>query len=955
MITVFLCFFLSGIAGLMYQVLWIRQLSLIFGTTSFAVSTVLAAFMGGLALGSFWFGKIADRRRDHLRIYALLEIGIAVYCLLLPFLFKGVTGIYTAAYHSIGENFYLMSLLRFAISSLLLVLPATFMGATLPVLSRFVVRRLDQFGSGFGKLYGLNTFGAMIGCFSAGYLLIGTVGVWRTTWIAAGLNVLVAVLAWRLYKGGSIEEAGAEPAAGSSDSSTSDRPAAFSGYQRILILAVGMAGAASLVYEVAWTRILALVLGSSVYAFSAMLTTFLLGIALGSLIVSLFADRFGSPSRAFVVVQGLVAISAMAITPHFDRLPEFFITLFAKVGDTFWSFQMVQFTCTVVVMLLPTILIGAALPLAAKAFTEQISSLGRSVGRVYASNTIGAILGSFLAGFVLIPLVGTQNAISIASVVNLSAALLAGLTLPRINLGARLATVGIPLVIAVLLMATGGKWDRYLLNAGLFDSPQFALYNISQKGFRDYIYSYDIKYFEEGTYANVAVSQESGSLFLQINGRTEASTTSDMSNQILVSQIPMLLHPDPRKVLVIGLGSGITFGSVLTHPVDEAECVEISPAVVRAARYFADWHSDVTRNPKAQIIMDDGRNYMLSTDQKYDVIISEPSKPWISGVSNLFTRESYEISKKRLNDRGLFCQWFHYYSMGPEDFKTALRTFLSVFPYAQIWNADNNIFMVGANEPIPLNYPQIAEKLNEPKVAKDLDRIGARSVYLLLGYFLFAEEEAREFVGSGQINTDDLPVIEFSTPKHVNSFQHDEIFDAMLELRPKYDRYPLVGHISHENGQVRYDLANLVVESPIPWQAGVANMVRAVTPASRLDENETGLLIGYRLEAVLAGPEGRELSLTAISRGEFSEDKLDLVMERMGPPLRESGAYTVEGASARWGTYNMNGRPMVAVCWYSAKNKFQYIVKILGQTGDDLNTLRDQLMQGARDIRSAEG
>lgn len=955
MITVFLCFFLSGVAGLMYEVLWIRQLSLIFGTTSFAVSTVLAAFMGGLALGGFWFGKIADRRKDHLRIYALLEVGIAVYCLLLPFLFKGVTGIYTAAYQSIGENFYLMSLLRFAISSLLLVLPATFMGATLPVLSRFVVRRLDQFGSGFGKLYGLNTFGAMIGCFSAGYLLIGTVGVWRTTWIAAGLNIVVALLAWRLHKSGSLAMVQTDAASQPSDSGLPGGRIGFSRYQRILIVAVAMAGAASLVYEVAWTRILALVLGSSVYAFTAMLTTFLLGIALGSLIVSLIADRFGSPSRAFVVVQGLVAISAMAITPHFDRLPELFITLFSKLGDTFWSFQMVQFGCTVIVMLLPTILIGAALPLAAKAFTEQIESLGRSVGRVYASNTIGAILGSFLGGFVLIPLVGTQNAISIASVVNLSAALLAGLTLPQINLRARLATVGIPLVVAVALMATGGKWDRYLLNAGLFDSPQFALYNIAQKGFRDYIYSYDIKYFEEGTYANVAVSQESGSLFLQINGRTEASTTSDMSNQILVSQIPMLLHPDPHKVLVIGLGSGITFGSVLTYPVDEAECVEISPAVVRASRYFSDWHSDVTRNPKAKIIMGDGRNYMLSTDQKYDVVISEPSKPWISGVSNMFTRESYESAKKRLNDRGLFCQWFHYYSMSPEDFKTALRTFLSVFPYVQIWNADNNIFMVGANEPIQLNYPQIASKLNEPKVAQDLERIGVRSVYLLLGYFLFTEEEAREFVGSGQINTDDLPIIEFSTPKHVNSFQHDEIFDAMLELRPKYDRYPLVGHIAHENGEVRYELANLVVESPIAWQTGVANMVRAVTPASRLDENETGLLIGYRLEASMAGPDGRELSLTAISRGEFSSDKLDLVMQRMGPPLSESGTYTVEGEDARWGTYDLNGRPMAAVCWYSAKNKFQYIVKILGQTGDDLNTLRDQLIRGARDIRSAEG
>ena len=957
--VVFLCFFISGVAGLAYEVIWIRQLSLIFGTTSFAISTVLASFMGGMALGSWFFGKIADRRRDPLRLYAILELIIGVYCLLIPFLFQGITHIYVLTARSMGGSFYSMSLVRFLLCAIVILVPTTFMGATLPILSRYVIRRIDRLGGGVARLYGINTFGAVLGCFAAGYLLIGSVGVWATTVIAALLNGVVALLAYGLHRS---EGAIRLPAPGPEPAEGEDRGRLPILHVAILV-AIALSGFASLTYEVAWTRLLSLVLGSSVYAFTAMLTTFLLGIAIGSMIISRMADRIRNPILAFVAIQACVAVSVLAVTPLFDKLPALFLTLFGRMGGSFWMFQIMQFVVCVLVMLLPTLFIGATLPLAAKAFTSRIEAVGRGVGTVYASNTVGAILGSFLAGFVLLPLVGTQMTIVTASAVNLAVGIALFLILSKPRTAVRYGLSAAALVLFLVAAFGGSRWDRYMMNAGLFDSPRYAMHQVSQKGFREYVHSYDIRYYEEGVYANVAVSWEAENLFLQINGRTEASTTSDMSNQILVAQIPMLIHPDPKDVLVIGLGSGITLGSVMTHPVDRAECVEISPAVVRAAAYFRDWHDDVTKNPKAVMILDDGRNRLLSSEEQYDVLISEPSKPWISGVSNLFTRESYELYRKRLKPGGIACQWFHYYSMNPRDFRITLRTFLSVFPYVQVWNADNNVFLLGSERPFQIDTARMEEKMRIPKVHADLERVGIEHPYKLLGNYMFGEKEAAEYIrrsdeaakeagedsGEGLINTDNLPIIEFSAPRHRNSYLHGEILDSMLDAFPRFDSYPLVGHIRQVGETIDFRLARLRFTSPIEWQTGVANMHRTILgPEAKAElEDVEGPLIAYRLEAKMLGAGGEELGLTAFSRGEFDGEKLRRTLERLLSGQTGLGETTIEDQEAYWATYEQGGRSMAALTWFYPPNKLHYLLRLVGGPSQNGEELKDLLLRGA--------
>jgi spermidine synthase len=938
--AVFLCFFLSGAAGLAYEVLWIRQLSLIFGTTAFAVSTVLTAFMGGLALGSFLFGRIADRLRNPLRLYAGLELVVGVYCLLVPFLLQGVTQTYVLTARSFGGSFYTMSLVRFLLCAAVLVLPTTFMGATLPILSRAVVRRVDRVGSGVGSLYGINTFGAVLGCFATGYLLIGSIGIWAATAAAAALNAAVAVIAFSLSRSVRAAEGSPEPEAGAGAA----RPTLPLLHAAVLV-GIGLSGFASMTYEVAWTRLLTLVLGSSVYAFSAMLTTFLLGIAIGSVIVSRFADRLRDVLVAFLVTQIAIAVGVLAISPLFDRLPVLFLDLYSRMGSSFWTFELGQFLLCVLVMFLPTLFIGTTLPLVVKAFTERVDEVGRSVGAVYASNTVGGILGSFLAGFVLLPALGTQKSIAVAAGLNLLIGIGLYALLPRPRRALRALVAAGAALLFGLVAFRGHAWDRYMLNAGLFDNPAYALHQVAEKGFQEYVRSYDIRFYEEDPYATVAVSYEAENLFLQINGRTEASTTSDMSNQILVAQIPMLIHPDPKDVIVVGLGSGITLGSVLTHAVDRADCIEISPAVVRAAAYFRDWHADVTKNPKARIILDDARNYLLATEGRYDVIVAEPSKPWISGVSNLFTREAYEIYRARLKPGGLLCQWFHYYSMNPDDFRTTLRTFLDVFPYAQVWNADNNVFLLGSEEPIVIHTEVMAERMALPKVEADLRRVRRANPYLLLGHFLFSEKEAREYVGTGRLNVDNLPVIEFSAPRYRGASYHEEILNSMLTAFPRFQDYPIVGHIAEVGDTIDFRLANLRFASPIGWASGAAGMVRSVVSEGRLEEAE-GPLVGYRLEATMVGSSGEQLRMAGITRGAFPEEKLRLTVERLAPGLVSSGAGSVSGHPAYWAVYRAE-RPAAALTWFHPRNKLQYVVQLAGAPGQSGEELREMLLQGA--------
>lgn len=915
---ILILFFLSGAAGLIYQVVWTRMLTLVFGASVLAVSTVLTVFMAGLAAGSYTFGRRADRPGvDLLKLYGRLEIGIGLFCAATPLLIALVRRVYAAAAPSFEGDFMAFSLVRFALAVIVLAVPTFLMGGTLPILAKFVVRRFDTLGEGVGVLYAVNTAGAVIGSFATGYILIATIGVRATIALAVVVNIGVGLAALRMSArgaapapGGAPDTRGANDPGATAHADEADArggapaapaPAASGILRAGALVVLFVSGIASLIYEVAWSRLLAQVLGSSVYAFSAMLTTFLTGIAIGSMIITRRADRTRNPVVLLALLEIGIGVSAFLATPLLDRLPLLFLRFASTLGTGFVPSAIVNFVLAALVMIVPTLLMGATFPVAARIFAKDLRHVGSSIGVVYSWNTVGAIIGAFLGGFWAIASLGMQRTILFAAALNIVAGSLYMLIAPRTRIVTRVLVPAVSVASLVLLSVFGSDWDRYLLNFGAFDSPGYWQEQIQQQGLKEVLYSYDMRYYEEGLTSNVAVSQEGENLFLQINGRTEASTTSDMQNQLLAAHIPLLLHERPRSACLIGLGSGITLGSMLIHPLSQVDCVEISAEVVEAAGYFSEVHYNALADPRVRVIQDDGRNVLLANDRKYDVIISEPSKPWITGVSNLFTREYYRTCASRLEQGGIVCQWCHYYSMSPEDFRTIVRTFSSVFPYVQLWNVGRDVFLIGTKSALMIDVDLVQKKFLDQKVSFDLARVGVRDPYELTRLFMLGDADLRDYVGAGPLNTDDRPVIEFSAPKNLSVYKQEEIHSSMLLFRPRFIAYPLTRQITElANGRgYAFSLASLQYLTPATQLSPrVAGIVRTTQPEP--DPATGAAVVSYRREAFFETGDGGALAFAAIERTEIADGALDSTLVKLpGTPV-DRGDHTVREHKARW-------------------------------------------------------
>ncbi|MGD0626627.1 MAG: fused MFS/spermidine synthase [Thermodesulfobacteriota bacterium] len=588
--VVFFCFLLSGLSSLIYEVLWMRMLILIFGSTTFAISTVLTAFMGGLALGSYLCGRFIDRSRHPIPIYGVLETGIGIYALLVPTIFSSLIPLYQALWQAFHLSFYLFSLMQFVLVTLVLILPTTLMGATLPILSKYYSYRQDKLGWTIGTLYAINTLGGILGTFLSGFFLLPTLGVRMTTFWAASLNLLIGIIVLLLVKTGKVQEKVRVPV----EIEISPVTAGGEQLSRVALMLVpfgfGLSGFASMVYEVTWSRVLALILDSSTYAFTIMLTTFLVGIALGSYLMSKAIDRLPRPLLAFILVEGTIGASAFLGLFLFAELPYLFVVLYRFLSDSLNLIFFSKFLLAFVVMFLPTLLIGALFPLVVKLYTPNLNRVGRSIGEVYSLNTLGCILGSFSSGFILVPLLGIQKSILLAIALNFFLALILLLASPY-----RVKAVKTPLTVAILVatLVMGlslPKWNPSLMSSGVYMYVRFVL-DLDRRQLLDrYTKDADpVLFYKEGYTSTVSVhkSKTSENVYLKVNGKVEASAIGDMPTQILLGQIPLLLSRNHENVLVIGLGSGVTVGSVGTFSTKSITVVELEPAVVEASKYFS--------------------------------------------------------------------------------------------------------------------------------------------------------------------------------------------------------------------------------------------------------------------------------------------------------------------------------------------------------------------------------
>lgn len=810
--AIWLCFFASGMSGLVYQVVWVRELVLVFGATTFAVSTVLTAFMGGLALGSYYFGRRSLYIRRPLRLYGFIEIGIGLYGLAVPFIFALLPSVYQPFWQRFHLSFFSISIVRFFFATVVLILPTALMGATLPVLANYYARGRERIGLRVGSLYSLNTFGAVLGASATGFVLIPTLGMRAATITAAAINILLGFVALSISR---VEEARARAglkagdAAGGTDAHTGAQDDSKTAQsvgpldRRMVVMALvafATSGFIALSYEVIWSRVLALIIGSSVYAFSIMLTTFLIGLAVGASVASRFVDRINRPIFAFAMLEVGVGLSSFVGAYLFNDLPYIFVQLYRWIDPTAFSvLLLVRFLVAAFVIIVPTLLLGALFPLVVKivASGPRNRTTGQTVGDAYAANTLGSIIGSFASGFILIPWLGLLGSLRFCIALNfvISAALFifarsetakrsveakpkkraskavsnkrraSFARPPRPRVVA--AAVSAALVVVVALFEP--PWDSDVMSSAVYRYAP-SLSKMNRKEFDEYLKrgQGETVFYKEGLTATVAVQQVGANRVLKANGKPEASTTGDMPTQILIGTLPLLVREQTDDVLVIGLGSGITLGSVQQFPVKRVTCVELEPAIVEASHYFNEFNNRPLDDPRLRLISNDGRNFIFTTTEKFDVIVSEPSNPWLTGVANLFTLEYFKRGADRLKDGGVFSQWLQIYEMSPEDLKSLVATFRAAFPYVYIFRgAEGDLMLLGSKSERRLDLATISAHLNDAKIGADHKRINTTLPSDLVSRLYLGPEEVNEFARNSPLNTDDNALIEFNAPRRV--------------------------------------------------------------------------------------------------------------------------------------------------------------------------------------------
>jgi len=761
--SILVLFFFSGASALIYEVVWVRQLTNVFGGSAFAIATVLAAFMAGLALGSTLLGRFIDRRGHPLVVYGVLEAGIAVWALALPALLGALDRLYVGIYQGAHPGFHTLSLIRFILSFLVLLPPTTLMGGTLPVLGKLLLRERAGLGVRAGILYGINTLGAVLGTFAAGFFLLPLLGMRGTTWTAVCVNLGVALLAVGLSRRIPIAAVSVPPEQLPAPSSPGTSPR----LRRAVLAVYAASGFAALAYEVAWTKTLSMILGTTNYAFTSMLATFLLGLALGSLLFGRLADRSRRVEALLAEVQLLIPLFALLTIPILEKLPQLFVDAFPHLHT--WAAQEgYRILLAASTLFLPAVLMGGTFPLVTRVYVGDRSNTGRDLGVLYAANTVGAILGSFLAGFVLIPALGRQNTILAATLVNVAAAvfLLVSVSWRRVPGPYRWATTAAAVLLVPAVSIGLRPWNPRIMASGAYlYAPLMKPGTSIEEGLE----GSNLFFYEESTEATISLWQSDAVTSLRTNGKVEASSHGDMATQRLISHLPLFYHSgEPRRALMIGLASGISVGSLLTHPLDHVDTVELMPSMLHAARYFDAYNHNCLDDPRLDVILNDGRNELLLTDKKYDVIVSEPSNPWIAGVGSLFTREFFELTKSRLAPGGVVCQWVQTYQFRDEDLRTILATFRDAYPYLHMWEgAAGDLILVGSEEPLVLDLDRVRAELQGPP-GEDLAEVEILPLPQLLGYFVTDRDGISEWVGDWPRRvTDDNLYLEYAIPRHM--------------------------------------------------------------------------------------------------------------------------------------------------------------------------------------------
>lgn len=760
-------FLVSGATGLIYEVTWMRSLGTVFGNTVYAASTVLTAFMLGLAIGSWRIGRRADRVTRPVRLYAALELGIGAYGFAFPTILGLVDRFYLWFFQTYEPGVYTLNLVRFIVSVLILLLPTALMGGTLPILSGFWAasasekKATQRTGQGVGYLYAANTFGAVLGTFLAGYYLIRLLGVNASIYATATTNLAIASVAWliSLGLGPRAVIAGSAKRKQKGLASLKERidreqesPAVYSERIRTIVLGgVLVAGFCGMAMEVLWTRVLVFVLETSAYAFACMLTCFILGIALGSLLSSVvLVPRLKDPIFGFAAIEFALALSLLGSIGMLGWLWHVDALVLKHVVDWKISFAgdtVVHFIDTLLVMFVPTVLMGMVFPLAVRICAPAWETVGRRVGQVYAADTVGSVLGASAAGFLMVPWLGLRNSfLVVVAILFLLATVLVALSdKRRFGLAVAGAVISTAL-IAVSMLAI--PHDVFLQTMNTYHHPS------------------KIVFIHDDATGTVTVHDlPDGDRLIAVDGVDVAGMDLMLrTTQKLQAYAPLFVHEDPQDVVQIGYGSGETCGIGLDFGIARYTIVDVCPGVFEAGAFFEEINRRSYANPNLRKIIMDGKNFIKMTEEKFDVIMNDSTYPGTTGSSALYSYEHFKACRERLKPNGVVSCWLPL-DLRPEDFRLILRSFQAAMPHSSLWFVNNCVnkhaVLLATLEPMKLDFGRIKAVAERPDIAKDLEEINVYSVYDFLDCLIVGEEDLKKLAGQGPLHTDDKPYLEF--------------------------------------------------------------------------------------------------------------------------------------------------------------------------------------------------
>jgi spermidine synthase len=889
----------SGMCALIYQVTWLRELRLVFGSSTPASACVLAVFMGGLGLGGAILGRYADRHPRPLAFYSNLESLIAVSAGLSPFLIWTVRTIYIGLGGSMVLGMSTAVIVRLALSCIVLGIPTFLMGGTLPAAGRAVETAQDANRRNMAVLYGLNTLGAVLGASFATFYMLEIFGTRNTVWLAALLNMLVAVFARKMARGLSSDtplpameskpEADARVAKPSAFAQTESGPFVPSLY---VLAAAGIVGFAFLLMELVWYRMLGPLLGGSTYTFGLILAVALLGIGLGGAAYAPLAHRGRARLSGFALTVGLEAVCVGIPLALGDRVAVLSDALRDLGSLGFYGYVTGWFIVTALVILPAAVVSGFQFPMLIALLGEGKHNVGKQIGLAYAWNTAGAIIGSLAGGFGLLPMLtapGTWRAVVLMLAALGAVAAVLSIQSERKPFRTLLPLGAAALAVLLALLPDGPTvaWRHTGIGAGrstLQLSDRTVLRNSMHFTRRNIVWEAD------GLESSVALLAEQGYAFV-VNGKIDGNAITDISTQVMLGMLSAILHPDPRRAMVIGLGTGSSAGWLgEIDSMERVDVVELEPAILEVARRCTPVNANVLTNPKVRVIIGDGREVLLTAPEHYDLIVSEPSNPYRAGIASLYTKEFFQAVAQRLRQRGIFTQWVQAYEIDASTVRTIYATLASVFSFVETWQANtSDMLLLCSQTPIEYSYPRLCERIQqEPFKSTLLRSWHAADIETFLAHYVarpsFAQEVARE---TPWINTDDLTLVEFGFARTLGQ---ENLFEIAHLL-----------NVAKTRGEERPDITDGVVQ----WETSEERRFYMIDSSMTVSDSFTGEL-GARLRAYSHFLRGNPAKVLAEWQAQSKEPACPveriMVAEALANAGNDAALPIIEAIRADWPT-----------------------------------------------------